>query len=459
MKVALVHDYLNQYGGGERVLEALMEMFPDAPVYTLMYDEQAMRGRFRGRVRGTSFLDFPFARRHHRLFIPLMPLAVRAMTLDDHYDLIISDSAGFAKGMARIRRIRPIGRIKPMRHISYIHTPLRYVWEQKEYLSGLISHFSLLIARPLLNYLKHWDYRAGQKPDALIANSKFIAEKIRRYYGREAEVIYPPVDTAKFCFAADSRGLDAPARRSTGEGGDERGQYYLAVGRLLHYKRFDLVIDAFEKLRKEPAFARAPAGKQMANSKLLIVGEGPEKEKLERQTANRKNIELLPFIENEDELRRLYAGARALLFPQVEDFGLVAAEALACGTPVIAYAAGGAREMIEDGQDGVLFHEQTAEALAAAVRKFETMTFDRAAIARRAARFSKERFVKEFTKAIESLTTRTTRTTRTITNNTNYHEQHEQHELSRTTRTITNNTNNTNYHEQHELGRNDANVV
>src|SRR3989344_3087006 len=300
MRVALVHDYLNQYGGGERVLETLMEIFPEAPVYTLLYDRARTGGRFEGRVAGTSFLDFPLARRHHRVFIPLMPLAARSINLGDKYDLIISDTAGFAKGI----RYAP-----GVKHLSYIHTPLRYAWEQKEYLTGVMSHELRVMSKPILNYLKRWDYLAGQRPDTLIANSVFIADKVKKYYGREARVVYPPVDTAVFYREVPSSKFQVPS-------------YYLAVGRLLHYKRFDLIIGAFAKL----------------GLPLKIVGNGPEFQNLKFKIENLKlaNVELIPFVSDE-ELRKLYNGARALIFPQVEDFGLVAAEAQACGTPVIAY--------------------------------------------------------------------------------------------------------------------------
>src|SRR3989344_8471156 len=190
MKVALLHDYLNQYGGGERVLEALMEIFPEAPVYTLFYDQEKTFGRFAGRIKKTSFLDWPVVRKNHRLFIPLMPLAARSMNID--CDLVISDTAGFAKGI----NIRSSQDLRRPIHIAYIHTPLRYAWEPG-YLPPIFNS-QLSIFKPVLNFLKKWDYRAGQKPDVLIANSNYIAGKIKNYYGREAMIIYPPVDASKF---------------------------------------------------------------------------------------------------------------------------------------------------------------------------------------------------------------------------------------------------------------------
>ncbi|MDP3947803.1 MAG: glycosyltransferase [bacterium] len=373
MRIALVHDYLNQYGGAERVLEALALMFPEAPIYTLLYDEASTFGRFRGRVKGTSFLDYPFVSRRHRLFIPLLPLAASSLRIPDEYDLIISSTAGYAKGIA-------YGRAK---HIAYCHTPLRYAWEP----DYIISKFSArggfasggqipnskfnapmrLALAPLLWYLRRWDYRAGQKPDVLLANSRFIADKIRRYYGREAEVVYPPVDTSVF--------YPNPAV--------SRNERYIAAGRMLHYKRFDLVVDAFNKL----------------GLPLTIVGNGPELGKLRAMA--KSNISFLPFESDAGALRRIYSSAQALIFPQVEDFGLVAAEALACGTPVIAYDAGGAKEIMEAGRNGILFPEQTPASLVTAVRRFETLRFDPKTVAASARRFAKEEFARSIRAAVD----------------------------------------------------------
>lgn len=381
MKVALVYDYLNQYGGGERVLETLMEMFPEAPVYTLLHDHKRTGRRFAGRVAGTSFLDFPFARSHHRLFIPLMPRAAESLDLGGRYDLTISVTAGYAKGVTYDRN--------KTKHLSYILTPLRYAWEQEKYLQGVISNWQLVIGKPVFNYLKKWDYRMAQRPDALLADSRFIAGKVKNYYGREASVVYPPVDSSKFYLDPEPQTLDPKL-------------YYLTAGRLMHYKRFDLIIDAFALLGKERG----------ANRKLLIVGSGPEKNKLEIR--NEKLGKPAEFISNasDEELRKLYNGAKAFIFPQVEDFGLVAAEAQACGAPVIAYAAGGALEILEHGKTGILFKEQTPEALAAAVRELEAGEWDpstssgrkrRARIAASAKRFSRENFQKHILDAVNLL--------------------------------------------------------
>lgn len=366
MKIVLVHDYLNQYGGAERVLETLAEMFPAAPIYTLLYDEAKTFGRFRGRVEQTSFLDYPLVSRRHRCFIPLFPLAASRLRVPDEYDLIISSTAGYAKGVAYSRA----------KHLAYCHTPLRYAWEPS-YLNSQfpISNFQFGRAArsalaPLLWYLRRWDYRAGQRPDVILANSRFIAEKIRRAYGREAEVVHPPVDASVF-YPDPS----APKRNR-----------YLAAGRMLHYKRFDLAVDAFNEL----------------GLPLTIAGDGPELQNLRRRA--KSHIEFLPFISDTRELRRVYSSAKALIFPQVEDFGLTAAEAIACGTPVIAYDAGGAKEIVEDGENGVLFPAQTRAALAAAVRRFETLRFDPATVAASAKKFSKETFVERMDAVVAGLT-------------------------------------------------------
>ncbi len=351
MKIALIHDYLNQYGGAERVLEAFLAIFPYADVYTLFYDKKRMQGKFENHIRRTSFLDSSLVSRYHRPFIPLMPLAVETLKLDDDYDLVISDSAGYAKGISVPSRAF---------HLSYCYTPLRYAWELDDYFTNPLFK---TVFRPAFSYLKHWDFRASQKPHAIIAISDFIAGKIKDYYGREAPVLYPPVDAKTFFYE--------PAQRK------EIGTYYLAVGRLLHYKRFDLIIEAFARI----------------GAPLKIVGVGPEEKHLKSQIANLKacNIELLSFIP-ERNLRFMYQRARALIFPQVEDFGLVAAEAQACGTPVIAYRAGGALEIVREGETGFFFDEQKVEALQEAVRMFETSSLNRRRISASAERFSFERF-------------------------------------------------------------------
>ncbi len=361
MRVALVHDYLNQIGGAERVLKVLTEMFPKAPIYTLLYDKKKMRGMFADRDIKTSFLDFQFVRNHHRLFIPFMSHAIRTMHLGGNFDLVISDSAGFAKG---------IPHDKNTKHISYCHTPLRYVWETDTYFGKGLRHGTFKsVFKPLFSYVKKFDYRFAQYPDVLLANSQFIADKVKEYYRRDAQVLYPPVDT-KF-FSYDARVA--------------RGDYFLAVGRFLPYKKFDLIIDAFN-----------------ANGlPLLIVGAGREEAALKKR-ATSKQIHFLSF-QDDEKLRDVYRAAKGLIFPHVEDFGLVAAEAQACGAPVIALNAGGAKEIVQDGVSGVLFDNQSVEGLQAALVRFLSLRFDHKAIAKSAERFSKERFEAGIQEAIKKV--------------------------------------------------------
>ncbi len=363
MKVAILHDYLNQYGGAERVLEALLEMYPEADLYTLLYDAKRTRGIFEGRVTGTSVMDRPLVRRRHRAFIPFMPLAAATLTsARNPYDLIISSSAGYGKGIAIAGKV----------HVSYCHSPLRYAWEFDYLKSVPFSPWPLreAILKPIARALKRWDKNTADRVNVFLANSHFIAGKVDAYYGREAEVIYPPVDTSVW----------KPHAR------EKRKDYYLMTGRLLYYKRFDLGIQAFNAFGKP----------------LVIVGAGPEEQKL-KKLATSPHITFRRDLSDE-ELRATYAGAKALIFPQVEDFGLVAAEAQACGTPVIAYGKGGGAEIVVDGVTGIHFEEQTPEALIDAVNRFETMKFDRRAIVKNAKRFSKATFVKDMRRVIARAT-------------------------------------------------------
>jgi len=351
MKVAIVHDYLNQYGGAERVLEALLTIFPDAHIYTLIYSPERTYRRFHANVYRTSILDFPLARRNHRAFIPLMPLATRSLVVPNGYDLIISDSAGYAKGVPC-----PSGTF----HLSYCYTPLRYAWEIDNYFANPV--FKNLFG-PVFRYLRAWDYAAAQRPDAFLAVSGFIAGKIAKYYDRDSAVVYPPVDYQRFHFDP----AQTPPVAKPGP--------YLAAGRLMHYKRFDLVVDAFIELRLP----------------LIVVGIGPEGDALRRRAAGFENIRFLDTVEDA-ELRELYGRAKAFIFPQVEDFGLVAAEAQACGCPVIAYRQGGSLEIVQDGVTGLFFDSQSPASLIQAVRRLDSMRIDRRKIAGLSRRFSMERF-------------------------------------------------------------------
>ncbi len=364
MKVALVHDYLNQFGGAERVLETLTEIFPEAPIYTIFYDPERIHGKFGDREIKTSplgnlFTMFPH-RWRHRPFIPFFPKATEAINLGDKYDLIISDSAGWSKGVTYRKGI----------HISYIHSPLRYAWEPELYLGTLFPRLAIKMAGPIISYLRNWDKQTAKKPDILLTNSNHTAKRIKEFYDRDAQVLYPPVDTKIFY-------PDKSVKKKL---------YYLAFGRIMHFKKFDLVVKAFNELELP----------------LKIVGSGPEEENVRKLIVSPR-IEMTNGFRDDGNLRELMAGAKALIFPQVEDFGLVAAESIACGTPVIAYAGGGALEIIKDGINGVLFNEQTPESLTQAVRKFDKMQFDQQKVAKTSRVFSKENFKKSLKKTINSI--------------------------------------------------------
>lgn len=364
MKVALVHDYLNQYGGAEKVLEAFMEIYPDAPIYTLIYDPASFKkcgvNPFSKKKIHTSFLQkVPLAKSKHRLFPLLMPIAIEQFDLSD-YDVVLSDSASFAKGVIT----------KPdTLHICYCHTPPRYAWDDSH---KYIEEFSLPgVVKTLIpffmNYIRIWDKEAALRVDRFICNSHFVAQRIKKYYNKKARVIHPPVDTK--CLIPDVKhGI--------------KKRYFLMVGRLLAYKRFDIAIRAFNKSGKS----------------LKIIGDGPERKKLEKIA--KKNIEFLGELYSE-ELKKYYQNCQALIFPQEEDFGIVALEAMACGKPVIAYRGGGVLESIREGETGLFFDEQTSEALIKAVKKFRSKNFNSQKIRKHALKFSKEKFKKKIKNLVE----------------------------------------------------------
>jgi len=349
MRIALVHDYLNQYGGAEKVLEAFTEAFPDAPIYTLVYDPDLVKRILPGKEIRASFLQkIPFAVSHHRLFPPLMPLAIEKFDFSD-FDVVLSDSAAFAKGI--ITKPETI-------HICYCHTPIRYAWDDcHKYVREFNISFWIKPFVPLImNYLRLWDRESAYRVDKFICNSKFVAKRIEKYYKVKATVIYPPVDTRWFYPQGEAK------------------DYFLMVGRLLAYKRFDLAIDAFNELEIP----------------LKIIGTGPEFKRLKKM-AN-WNIEFLGNVNSED-LRDYYQHCRALIFPQEEDFGIVALEAMACGRPVIAYRGGGALESVIEGETGIFFDEQTTHSLVGAIKKLGLYRFNSQKIRNHAERFDKNKFI------------------------------------------------------------------
>ncbi|HRY52467.1 MAG TPA: glycosyltransferase [Candidatus Portnoybacteria bacterium] len=357
MRVALIHDYLNQYGGAERVLEAFCEIWPEAPIFSLIYDRQRTGLAFEGRKIRTSFLQkVPLVRSHHRPFLMLMPLAIEQFDLSK-YDLVISDSASFAKGVITGPNTL---------HICYCHTPTRYVWDDSHKYINEFNYPSFIkkIVPAFLNYLRVWDSLASERPDVYLANSQFVASRIKKYYNRQAQVICPPVKADNFYLSSQPE------------------DYFLMVARFLPYKKIDLAIEAFNKL----------------GWPLKIIGDGPDKGRLKKIAGS--NIEFLGLVA-EKKLADYFARCQAFIFPQEEDFGITAVEAMAAGRPVIAYHGGGALEIVEEGKTGLFFYEQTPESLISALKKFKQLKFSPSLIRQRAKDFDKEAFKDKIKKFVD----------------------------------------------------------
>lgn len=364
MRVAIVHDYLNQYGGAERVLEALHELYPDAPVYTSIYDPEAMPAHYRGWDIRTSFMQrLPGWRRHFRRYFPLYPSAFESFDLGG-YDLILSSSSAYAKGV--IPRPNAV-------HICYCHTPMRFAWRTSDYVEReAIGGLQGAVLPLALTAMRLWDVASAPRVDVFVANSGEVAGRIRRYYGRAAVVIPPPVELPPYA--------PRPAE-----------EFYVAGGRLIPYKRLELAVEAFTRL----------------GLPLKIFGDGRDRARLERMAG--PNVEFLGWVD-EAARRELFARCRAFLFPGEEDFGITPLEAMAAGRPVIAYAAGGALETVVEGRTGRFFREQSAAALAAAVAAARADTYDPAAIRRHAEGFGKDVFLGRMRGLIAEAAARTANT-------------------------------------------------
>lgn len=350
MKIALVHDYLVQYGGAERVLEACAELWPYAPIYTILHDPEAMRGKFAGKRIYTSFLQrWPLARKHHRLFPPLMPLAIEQFDFRD-YDVVLSDSSSYAKGI--ITRPETL-------HISYVHTPMRYAWDDcQKYTEDFgFPHFIKKLVPFFMNPIRLWDKATADRVDCYVANSEFVRKRIKKYYRKEAEVIHPPVEIDRFYIAPK----------------EERKNYFLMVGRLIAYKRHDIAIEAFNRLKLP----------------LKIIGRGPEYDRLQKLAG--PTIEFLDRVPDED-LPKYYAECQAFIFPQEEDFGIVAQEAFASGRPVIAYRGGDIVEHLKEGVTGEFFETQSADSLMEVLQSFDPNHYDPIVIRSGVQSFDREQF-------------------------------------------------------------------
>lgn len=359
MKVALVHDYLNQMGGAERVVMAFHEIFPDAPIYTSIYDPKLVDPAFQKMDIRTTFMQkFPFITKHHQPYLPFYPFAMEKLDLRG-YDLVLSSSSAFGKGV--------ITRPETM-HICYCYTPMRWCWNYDEYVER--EHLGR-VARSILPFLitglRTWDQVSAMRVDHFIAISPVIADRIRKYYRRDSVIIPPPVDAQRFAFDPETQPED----------------YFLILSRLVPYKRIDLAIEACNRLRLP----------------LVIIGSGRDLDRLKKMAG--PTIRFLGRLSDE-EVCHYYARCRAFLFPGEEDFGLTPLEAQANGRPVIAYGAGGVLSSVVDGVTGVFFKEQTVDCLAQTLAAFDEQAFDPQTIRNHALEFDMPHFLRRIQQFIDA---------------------------------------------------------
>jgi glycosyltransferase involved in cell wall biosynthesis len=356
MKTAIVHDWLNQIGGAEDVLETLLEMYPGVPVYTSLYWRDKMPPHWRQWDIRTSFINrLPLAQKRQQLYFPLYPMAFEQFDFGG-YDLVLSNKSGFCHGVITDPETL---------HICYCLTPTRYVWRyfqyaEQENLNSLLR----AIMQPFLVNLRQWDRLAADRVDHFIAISQTIRQRIAKIYRRDSTIIYPPVDTSRF----------APLGRCD--------DYFLIVGRLVPYRRIDILIEAFNKMQKP----------------LVVAGSGRDRERLQAMAG--PTVEFLGRVPD-DDLPGLMARCRAFMWPGEEDFGISPIQAMAAGRPVIAYAAGGALETVIPGRTGALFYEQTAQSIIEAVKQFDEQSYDPWAISAFAAHFDTAEFKRKMLRFVE----------------------------------------------------------
>jgi glycosyltransferase involved in cell wall biosynthesis len=354
-KIAVVHDYLTQKGGAERVVIAIMKTFPNADLFTSVYEPEGTFPFFKEIKINTTFLQKIYLPSlGHRTYLPLYPLAFKNLDLKG-YDLIISSSSAFAKCIKKNGSI----------HIAYVHTPPRFIYFKEQYLENeRFSFMKKIYLHTFLNYLKNEDIKGIRSADFIIVNCRNTQERIKRIYGRDSVIIYPPIEVENFRMAKKTE------------------DFYLIVSRLLPHKKIDVAISAFNKLRK----------------KLLIVGSGPAYKQLKRISSS--SIEFCGSVDDET-LKKLYSTSSALIFPQEEDFGIVPLECMASGRPVIAFGKGGVLETVIPDETGIFFYEQTPDAIIEAVKKFEKMHFEPEKIREHARRFDLKVFQQKMINVIE----------------------------------------------------------
>lgn len=339
MKVALVYDRINKIGGAERILVELHSLFPEAPIYTSVYNPKKACWAKNYQIKTTFLQSFPFLINHHEIIPFLMPFVFELFNFDQ-FDLVISLSSAESKGI--------ITKPKTL-HLCYCLTPTRYLWSEKEiYLEslnrGFLGIFKKKIGVSLLNYLRYWDKIACKRPDHYLAISKTVSSRINEYYNQPSDIIYPPINTDLFI----------PQKKSSNDKAKKLGRYFLIVSRLVYYKKIDLAIIAFNNLKKQ----------------LLIIGTGKEEKYL--KSISRKNIHFITDYLTDEELMFYYQNCEALIFPGEEDFGLTPVEAMACGKPVIAYYKGGVAESVKENITGAFFSEPTSQSLEKVVVGFRS---------------------------------------------------------------------------------------
>lgn len=359
MKVAIVHDYLNQSGGAEKVLELFLDLYPNAPVYTLLSDLTKVSPRFKEvDIRHSFIQNIPFSKSQYKKMLSLFPLAVEQFDLRE-YDLILSSSSAFAKGV-----ITNTSQV----HVCYCYTPMRYVWDlYHQYIKEDIRNPLFRIVLPhILHRIRMWDQLTAQRVDHFIADSYNVAGRIKKYYGRDSSVIYPPVEFDRFSISSSTE------------------PYFLIVSRLLPYKRVDIVIEAFNRLQLP----------------LLVIGDGYDRNRLESMAG--PTVKLLGRLPDE-QVAEYYSKCRAFIMPGEEDFGITPLEAHSSGRPVIAIRKGGALETVKDGTTGLFFDEQTPESLIDALRRFEKWEYDSETIRSHAQMFSVTSFKQQMTDFIANV--------------------------------------------------------
>jgi len=360
MKVAIIHYWLTSMRGGEKVLESLCRLYPQADIFTHVYNPEKISDTIKRHKIATTFIaKLPFAMSKYQMYLPLMPIALEQLDLTG-YDLVISSESGPAKGVVT----RP-----DAVHICYCHSPMRYVWDMYHSYIKNAGFVKRLLMAPLIHYMKLWDYSSSARVDHFIANSSYVAKRIKKIYRRDASVINPPVDTDSFFTSKDT------------------ADYYLMLGQLVPYKRPELAVEAFIKSGKN----------------LVVIGEGEYLSELKKMAKGANHIK---FLGRQDfsQIQKAYSECKALVFPGVEDFGIVPLEAMASGRPVIAFGAGGVLDSVRNAQTGILFNEQTVNSLNKAIEKYEggTLTFYPELLREHAQKFNLSEFEYSLSKFIAS---------------------------------------------------------